>query len=232
MGHHTDRRSRPYALAGGMAFMLAGIVVLSIAHSFDAILVAGALIGSGSSVFHPASSRVVRMASGGRFGLAQSLFQLGGNAGLAAGPLLAAFVVLPRGQASIAALSVVALIGIVVLAGVGRWVTKNFAARRASSHSSVQSMPVLGKKVIVAIVILIALCFSKFIYLACLSSYYTFYLISTFHVSVRSAQLYLFVFLGAVAAGTIAGGPIGDRIGRKSVIWWSILGVLPFTLAL
>jgi FSR family fosmidomycin resistance protein-like MFS transporter len=232
VGHYTDRRSRPYALACGMCFMMAGIVVLSIAHSFDAILVAGALIGSGSSVFHPESSRVVRMASGGRFGLAQSLFQLGGNAGLAAGPLLAAFVVLPRGQASIAALSVVALIGIVVLAGVGRWVTKNFAARRASSHSSVQSMPVLGKKVIVAIVILIALCFSKFIYLACLSSYYTFYLISTFHVSVRSAQLYLFVFLGAVAAGTIAGGPIGDRIGRKSVIWWSILGVLPFTLAL
>jgi FSR family fosmidomycin resistance protein-like MFS transporter len=232
VGHYADRRSRPYALAVGMFLMMAGILALSVAHSFDAILVAGALIGSGSSIFHPESSRVVRMASGGKFGLAQSLFQLGGNAGLAAGPLLAAFIVLPRGQRSIAALSAAALIGIVVLAGVGRWVTKHFDVRRTSSHVPISSTPLPQKKVAVAIAILIALCFSKFIYLASLSSYYTFYLIQTFHVSVQSSQLYLFVFLGAVAAGTIAGGPIGDRIGRKSVIWWSILGVLPFTLAL
>lgn len=232
VGLHTDRRSRPYALAVGMVLMLMGMVALSVAHSFDAILVAGAFIGSGSSIFHPESSRVVRMASGGKFGLAQSLFQLGGNAGLAAGPLLAAFIVLPRGQKSIAALSIAALIGILALAGVGRWVTKHFVAKSALSRTPIQHAPVGGKKVVLAIAVLIALCFSKFIYLASLSSYYTFYLISTFHVSVQSAQLYLFVFLGAVAAGTIAGGPIGDRIGRKSVIWWSILGVLPFTLAL
>lgn len=232
VGLYTDRRSRPYALAGGMAFTLVGLIALSMAHSFDAILIAAALVGSGSSVFHPESSRVVRMASGGQFGLAQSLFQVGGNAGLAAGPLLAAFVVLPKGQGSIASLSVIALVGIVVLAGVGRWVKKQFVAKSVSAHIPRQDEALPGKKVVIAIAVLIALVFSKFIYLASLSSYYTFYLISTFHVSVRSAQLYLFVFLGAVAVGTIAGGPIGDRIGRKSVIWWSILGVLPFTLLL
>jgi FSR family fosmidomycin resistance protein-like MFS transporter len=231
VGLYTDRRSQPYALAGGMALTLVGLIALSMAHSFDAILYAAALVGSGSSVFHPESSRVVRMASGGKFGLAQSLFQLGGNAGLAAGPLLAAFIVLPKGQGSIAALSIVALIGIVVLAGVGKWVTKHFVTHSASTHRRQQdALP--SRKVVLAIAVLIALTFSKFIYLASLSSYYTFYLISTFHVSVRNAQIYLFVFLGAVAVGTIAGGPIGDRIGRKSVIWWSILGVLPFTLLL
>ncbi len=233
VGQSTDRRSRPYALSAGMAFTLVGLVALSMARSFDAILIAAALVGFGSSVFHPESSRVVRMASGGKFGLAQSLFQLGGNAGLAAGPLLAAFIVLPRGQRSIAGLSVLALVGIVVLAGVGRWVKKHFVSKTQASQAHRKQHSMLPKKqVAVAIAVLIALVFSKFIYLACLSSYYTFYLMTTFHVSVRSAQLYLFVFLGAVALGTIAGGPIGDRIGRKSVIWWSILGVLPFTLAL
>jgi FSR family fosmidomycin resistance protein-like MFS transporter len=233
VGFHNDRRSRPHALAVGMGFTLVGLLALSMARSFHAILIAAALVGSGSSVFHPESSRVVRMASGGKYGLAQSVFQLGGNAGLAAGPLLAAFIVLPKGQSSIASLSIAALLGIVVLASVGRWVKrhgsigKNAAAEDTGKHAALRS-----GKVVAAIAVLLALVFSKFIYLASLSSYYTFYLMTTFHVSVRSSQLYLFVFLGAVALGTIAGGPIGDRIGRKSVIWWSILGVLPFTLIL
>ena len=233
VGLHTDRRPKPNALAVGMAFTLVGLLALSMARSFHAILIAAALVGSGSSVFHPESSRVVRMASGGKYGLAQSVFQLGGNAGLAAGPLLAAFIVLPKGQTSIATLSVVALFGIIVLAGVGRWVKKNgFAGKSVSARAAALPAAAPAKKVVPAIAVLLALVFSKFVYLASLSSYYTFYLISTFHVSVRSSQLYLFVFLGAVALGTIAGGPIGDRIGRKSVIWWSILGVLPFTLLL
>ncbi len=233
VGLHNDRRSRPHALAVGMAFTLVGLVALSMARSFGAILIAAALVGSGSSVFHPESSRVVRMAAGGKYGLAQSLFQLGGNAGLAAGPLLAAFIVLPKGQGSIAALSIFALLGSIVLAGVGRWVKMNGSlGNLAASKDSSKHTTLPSAKVVPAIAVLLALVFSKFIYLASLSSYYTFYLMTTFHVSVRSSQLYLFVFLGAVALGTIAGGPIGDRIGRKSVIWWSILGVLPFTLIL
>ena len=233
VGLHTDRRSRPYLLAAGMACTLVGLLALSVARTFDAILIAAALVGSGSSVFHPESSRVVRMASGGKYGLAQSLFQVGGNAGLAAGPLLAAFIVLPEGQRSIAFLSFVALVGIIVLAGVGRWVKKNgSSAEKAVASDTEKHAALPPKKVVAALAVLLALVFSKFIYLASLSSYYTFYLMTTFHVSVRSSQFYLFVFLGAVALGTIAGGPIGDRIGRKSVIWWSILGVLPFTLAL
>jgi FSR family fosmidomycin resistance protein-like MFS transporter len=216
-----------------MGFTLVGLLALSMAHSFRAILIAAALVGFGSSVFHPESSRVVRMASGGKFGLAQSVFQLGGNAGLAAGPLLAAFIVLPKGQGSIASFSVAALLGIVVLAGVGRWVKRHAAiGKSATAKDSGAHTALPSGKVVVALAVLLALVFSKFIYLASLSSYYTFYLITTFHVSVRSSQIYLFVFLGAVALGTIAGGPIGDRIGRKSVIWWSILGVLPFTLVL
>jgi FSR family fosmidomycin resistance protein-like MFS transporter len=216
-----------------MGFTLVGLLALSMARTFHAILIAAALVGSGSSVFHPESSRVVRMASGGKYGLAQSVFQLGGNAGLAAGPLLAAFIVLPKGQSSIASLSIFALLGIIVLAGVGRWVKRNGSiGGKAASNDTGKHAALPSGKVVAAIAVLLALVFSKFIYLASLSSYYTFYLMTTFHVSVRSAQLYLFVFLGAVALGTIAGGPIGDRIGRKSVIWWSILGVLPFTLIL
>lgn len=232
VGHYTDRRALPYGLAAGMIFTLVGLLALSVAGSFESILIASALMGWGSAVFHPESSRVVRMASGGRFGLAQSLFQVGGNAGLAVGPLMAAFIVLARGQRSIASLSVVALIGIVALAAVGRWVKTHFTRKTTPTSSSHQDAALPRKKVVMAVTILMFLVFSKYIYLASISSYYTFYLIETFHVSVRSAQLYLFVFLGAVAVGTIAGGPIGDRIGRKSVIWWSILGVLPFTLLL
>jgi len=233
VGLITDRRPTPYSLATGMGATLIGLILLSIAPTFAMILVAVALVGVGSSVFHPESSRVARMASGGQHGFAQSLFQVGGNAGSAVGPLLAAFIVLPGGQHSIAWFSAAALVAIIVLSRVGVWykarrtsVTKAKAlAREVHAHLS-------AGKVAFVIAILIALIFSKFFYLAGLSSYYTFFLISKFHVSVRTAQIYLFVFLGAVATGTIVGGPVGDRIGRKYVIWWSILGVLPFTVLL
>jgi MFS transporter, FSR family, fosmidomycin resistance protein len=230
VGLYTDRRPMPYSLPIGMGFTLTGLLLLSIAPMFAILLVAAALVGLGSSVFHPESSRVARMASGGQHGLAQSLFQVGGNAGSALGPLMAAFIVVPRGQASIAYFSVVALIGIAVLTKVGGWYKRHVAAKRSAvaAHRPMMS----NRKIGLALAILIALIFSKYFYLASLSSYYTFYLIGKFHLSVQSAQIYLFVFLGSVAAGTIIGGPVGDRIGRKSVIWVSILGVLPFSLIL
>jgi MFS transporter, FSR family, fosmidomycin resistance protein len=233
VGLQTDRRPMPYSLPAGMGFTLIGIAMLAVAHSFGTILVAAALVGTGASVFHPESSRVARMASGGQHGLAQSLFQLGGNAGLALGPLLAAVIVLPKGQSNVAWFSLAVLLAIVLLTWVSRWTKEHMsnllAARKVGSE---QQSPVSGKRVVASIGILLALLFSKYFYLASITSYYTFYLMGRFHVSVRSAQLHLFVFLGAVALGTIAGGPIGDRIGRKRVIWGSILGVLPFTLAL
>jgi FSR family fosmidomycin resistance protein-like MFS transporter len=233
VGLHTDRRPRPYSLPVGMGLTLIGLLLLSVARSFAAILIAAALVGSGSAVFHPESSRVARMASGGRHGLAQSLFQVGGNTGLALGPLLAAFIVLPRGLSSVAWFSVAALVGIVLLAKVGGWAKRYRSNWKESVATNTERPPVLPTRtVVLSIAVLLALLFSKFVYLASLMSYYTFYLINTFHVSVRSAQIYLFVFLGAVAAGTVIGGPVGDRIGRKSVIWCSILGVLPFTLLL
>jgi FSR family fosmidomycin resistance protein-like MFS transporter len=231
VGWFTDRRPQPFSLSIGMGFTLLGLVMLSTASSF---LAAAAMVGVGSSVFHPESSRVARMASGGQHGFAQSFFQVGGNAGSALGPLLAAFIVVPHGQGSLAWFSLAALLGMVLLGKVGLWAKSHRAARanapmRAGDHA-LHSLP--SNKVTWTIAILVVLVFSKFIYMASLTSYYTFYLISTFHVPVQTAQVYLFVFLGAVALGTIAGGPIGDRIGRKYVIWCSILGVLPFTLAL
>lgn len=233
VGLYTDRRPQPYSLTVGMGITLIGLVLLAMAPTYTALLVSAALVGVGSAVFHPESSRVARMASGGQHGLAQSLFQVGGNAGSSLGPLLAAFIVLPRGQSSIAWFSFAALLGMIVLAKVGAWSKRNRPAKAKSlaAHSEHrQTLPT--KKVAVSIAILGALIFSKFFYLASLTSYYTFYLINKFDVSVQSAQLHLFLFLGAVAAGTIIGGPVGDRIGRKYVIWCSILGVLPFTLAL
>lgn len=233
VGLQTDRRPMPYSLPAGMVFTLVGIAILAVAHSFGTLLVAAALVGTGASVFHPESSRVARMASGGQHGLAQSLFQLGGNAGLALGPLLAALIVLPKGQGNVLWFSLAVLLAIVLLTWVSRWTKEHMLNLLASRkvHKEEKS-PVSGKRVVASIGILLALLFSKYFYLASITSYYTFYLMSKFHVSVRSAQLHLFVFLGAVALGTIAGGPIGDRIGRKRVIWGSILGVLPFTLAL
>jgi FSR family fosmidomycin resistance protein-like MFS transporter len=233
VGLYTDRRPQPYSLTAGMAFTLAGLVLLSMAPSFAMILMAVALVGMGSAVFHPESSRVARMASGGRHGMAQSLFQVGGNAGSAMGPLLAAFIVLPHGQRSIAWFSVVAVLAIVVLARVGGWYqSQNRAKSQSQANDSRRHTSLSTRKVVAALAILGALIFSKYFYLASLVAFYTFYLMGKFHVSVQSAQLHLFVFLGAVAAGTFIGGPIGDRIGRKYVIWCSILGVLPFTLAL
>jgi len=233
IGLYTDRKPKPYSLPFGMGFTLIGLALLSMASSYAFILVAAGLIGMGSAVFHPESSRVARMASGGQHGLAQSLFQVGGNAGASLGPLLAAFVVLPRGQHSIVWFTLAALTAIVLLTNVGAWYKHRESlgltarAKKAMVHASLSST-----RIAFSLAILIALMFSKFIYLASLSSYYTFFLISKFHVSVQSAELHLFIFLGAVAAGTIIGGPIGDRIGRKYVIWCSILGVLPFTLML
>jgi len=234
VGLYTDHRPTPHALTIGMFCSLLGLLSLSVAGSFPMLLVAAALIGLGSSVFHPESSRVARLASGGRHGLAQSLFQVGGNAGSALGPLVAAFLIAPYGQRSIAWCGILALLGISVVWRVGRWSRPRMVRRsgRAAAVSLRAGSNLSTGVVVSSLAVLAALIFSKYFYMASLSSYYTFYLISRFHVSVRTAQLDLFIFLAAVAVGTILGGPIGDRVGRKPVIWISILGVLPFTLML
>lgn len=231
VGLYTDRRPLPFALAAGMGFTLVGLLLLAHAASFGTLLFAAAVVGVGSSIFHPESSRLARLASGGRHGFAQSVFQVGGNAGSAIGPLAAAFIVLPNGQRSVAWFALAAMLGIVLLTKVGMWHARQHLqkSRRIMAEAS---LALSRGKVIGALSVLVALIFSKYFYLASLTSYYTFYLIERFHVSVWSAQVHLFVFLAAVAVGTIAGGPIGDRIGRKRVIWFSILGVLPFTLIL
>jgi FSR family fosmidomycin resistance protein-like MFS transporter len=228
VGYFTDKAPKPYSLAIGMAFTLTGLVLLAFAPSFLVVLVAAACVGIGSSIFHPESSRVARMASGGRHGFAQSLFQVGGNAGSAMGPLLAAFIVLPNGQRSIAWFGVTALIAMAILTRVGAWYKAHLVAQAARPKPKPAGLP--EGKVLRSLAILVALVFSKNVYLASLTSFYTFYLIHKFGISVQNAQLHLFLFLGAVAAGTFIGGPVGDRIGRKKVIWVSILGVLPFTL--
>jgi MFS transporter, FSR family, fosmidomycin resistance protein len=233
IGRFTDGRPVPFSLPIGMSFTLAGLVLLAFAPTFVWLLVAASLVGIGSAVFHPESSRIARLASGGRHGFAQSFFQVGGNTGSAIGPLLAALIVLPQGQRGVAWFALPAIVGIFVLLRVGRWYKARHAApavhKKAQQvrHHALSRMQVAG-----ALAILIALVFSKYFYLASLTSYYTFYLIQRFHVSVRLSQIMLFVFLGAVAAGTLIGGEIGDRYGRKLVIWVSILGVLPFTLVL
>ncbi|MFN3986060.1 MAG: MFS transporter [Rhodocyclaceae bacterium] len=240
IGLYADKRPLPYSLAAGMGFTLVGLMLLSVAPGFYFVLLAAVLIGTGSSVFHPEASRVARMAAGRRHGLAQSLFQVGGNLGSALGPLLAALVILPNGQASIAWFAVAALFGIVLLWRIGNWYRDNrhrLAPRPARPASAADAGEALARRrqrqrVLGTLAILGTLIFSKYFYLASLHSYFTFYLMDRFAVSVTTAQLYLFAFLGAVAAGTLAGGPIGDRIGRKIVIWVSILGVAPFTLLL
>ena len=233
VGIYTDKRPMPYALAFGMGFTLTGLLLLSMASSFPAVLVAAATIGLGSSVFHPESSRLARLASGGRHGFAQSLFQVGGNAGSAIGPLAAAFIVLPNGQGSVAWFALVAMLGIGLLTKIGGWYGRH-RQRQATAPQEVhhESANLSRGKIVASIGILMALIFSKYFYLASFSSYYTFYLMDRFHVSVWNAQIHLFVFLAAVAIGTIVGGPVGDRFGRKYVIWFSILGTLPFTLLL
>nr|WP_234411379.1 MULTISPECIES: MFS transporter [Rhodanobacter] len=232
VGMVTDRRPMPYSLPVGMGFTLCGLLLLATAPSFPVLLLAAALVGTGSSVFHPESSRVARMASGGRHGLAQSLFQVGGNTGSSLGPLLAAWIIVPHGRGSVAWFSLAALLAIVVLLQVGRWYSRHHAVRRKAMAGHFEILALSRRQIIAALAILGLLIFSKYFYLASLSSYYTFYLIHKFGVSVQSAQVHLFVFLFAVAAGSLIGGPVGDRIGRKWVIWVSILGVAPFTLLL
>ena len=233
VGMHTDRTPRPYSLAVGMTVMLAGILVLAFAHRFAALLAGAALIGVASSIFHPESSRIARVASGGRHGFAQSLFQTGGNFGSSLGPLLAAFIVLPRGQSSVALFAVLAVLGIWVLYRVGGWYAASGAAvPRAARPPGVIDAARHPREVRRAVAVLLALVFSKYVYLASITSYFMFFLITKFGIDAQSAQLHLFAFLGAVAAGTFIGGPVGDRFGRKHVIWGSILGVLPFTLAM
>ncbi|MBS0364321.1 MAG: MFS transporter [Proteobacteria bacterium] len=230
IGAWADRSPRPYSLAAGMGITLCGLLLLAFAGSYALLLCAAALIGTGSSVFHPESSRVARMASGGAHGLAQSIFQVGGNIGSSTGPLLAAFIVLPHGQWTVAWFSAVALLAMFVLMHVGRWYSTHGMQRLAQGARHAVAAP--RRQVIVALAVLLGLIFSKYFYLASLSSYYTFYLIEHFHVSVRSSQLHLFLFLAAVAAGGLIGGPLGDRLGSKFIIWASILGVLPFSLLL
>jgi FSR family fosmidomycin resistance protein-like MFS transporter len=232
VGLYTDRRPMFRLSTAGMGASLIGLVILAFAHHYWALLVAAMAVGLGSAIFHPDSSRVARTASGGHYGFAQSLFQVGGNTGTAIGPLLAAFVVLPLGQPSVAWFSILALVAMVLLWNVGTWARAHHLRTAGSRKAGAEPLPLPRNQVIGAIVVLGLLVFSKYVYVASLTSYYTFYLIETFGVSVRTSQLLLFVFLGAVAAGTFIGGPIGDRVGRKAVIWVSILGALPFTLAL
>ncbi|WP_086111384.1 MFS transporter [Xenorhabdus beddingii] len=232
IGLYTDKHPQPYSLPMGMGFTLSGLLLLAYAESFPVILVAAALVGTGSSVFHPESSRVARMASGGRHGLAQSLFQVGGNLGSSLGPLLAAIFIAPYGKGNVGWFSLAALLAIVILLQVSQWYKMQHRTAVPQSAHRV-SLPALSRKTVIrSFAILLILIFSKYFYLTSISSYYTFYLIQKFGISIQNAQIHLFVFLFSVAAGTMIGGPVGDKIGRKYVIWGSILGVAPFTLAL
>jgi FSR family fosmidomycin resistance protein-like MFS transporter len=232
VGMVTDRKSMPYSLPLGMGLTLAGLLTLSLAGSFAMVIVAAGMVGMGSAIFHPEASRIAHMAAGSRRGFAQSLFQVGGNAGSSLGPLLAALIIATRGLGHLAWFSLIALVGVILLWNIGRWQARNLHLihRPAFRASGLHHPALRQRKVRLALLVLIALVFSKHIYLVSLSNYYTFYLMDKFHVSIRSSQLYLFLFLFAVAAGTIIGGPVGDRIGRKRVIWVSILGTAPFSL--
>ncbi|PQO98493.1 MFS transporter [Pseudomonas frederiksbergensis] len=231
VGYHTDRHPKPWLLPAGTVCTLIGILMMSVVGSFPMILLAAGLIGIGSSTFHPEASRVARLASGGRFGLAQSTFQVGGNAGSAFGPLLAAAIIIPYGQGNVAWFGLFALFALFVLYRISRWYANHLNLFKLKQGQAATHGLSKGR-VISALVVLGLLVFSKYFYMASLTSYFTFYLIEKFDMSVASSQLHLFLFLGAVAAGTFFGGPIGDRIGRKAVIWFSILGVAPFTLLL
>src|SRR3984957_10713850 len=232
IGVYTDKHPQPYSLSVGMGFTLIGIAILAFAPNYASVLAAAALIGTGSSIFHPESSRIARLASGGRHGLAQSIFQVGGNAGSAMGPLLAAWIILPQGQPSLAWFAIAAVVAIIVLARVGGWYKRRHIDRPKPAPTSATVAPVSPARVRWSIAVLVLLIFSKYFYVASITSYFSFYLIDRFHISVRSAQIHLFVFLLAMALGTLFGGPLGDRIGRKRVIWVSILGIAPFTLML
>lgn len=235
VGSYTDKKPLPYSLPVGMCFTLLGLILMAFAATFPMVLIAVGLIGVGSSVFHPEASRLAHMASGGRHGMAQSLFQVGGNAGSSLGPLLAAMIIMPLGQFHVIWFSVAALLAIFILFNIGRWYKNNFHRIKKKKTVNEGGQPIMllsRKKTIYSLLILFVLVFSKYIYMSSMTSYFTFYLIDKFGVSVESSQLHLFIFLFAVAAGTFIGGPLGDRIGRKYVIWISILGVAPFTLLL
>ena len=234
VGLYTDRKPQPYSLATGMAFTLSGLIVLSMSHNFHLVLVSVALIGIGSSIFHPESSRMAHAAAGIQPGLAQSIFQLGGNLGSSIGPLLAAWIIVPHGQMSIVWFSLIALLAIFILTKVGNWYKENVIRRRLKQkQKTIVIHPSFSKrKVAFSVSILLVLIFSKYFYLSSLTSYFTFYLINKFHVGIQTSQIYLFVFLFSVAAGTLIGGPLGDRFGRKYVIWFSILGTAPFSILL
>ncbi|GGI24986.1 MFS transporter [Bradyrhizobium guangdongense] len=231
VGHYTDKKAQPYSLAIGMASTFFGLLLLSIAQQYLVILIAAALVGLGSAVFHPESARIARLASGGRYGFAQSVFQLGGSFGTSMGPVLAALIVVPFGQGSIAWFSSIAGLAIVILWRIGRWYAPQIKAKKTASVEVHPDAP-NSRRVAIALLVLVALLFSKQLYVSSLSSYYIFYLIDRFGVSTQTAQIYLFIFLAANAVGAFFGGPLGDRFGRKIVIWISILGALPFTLAL
>jgi MFS transporter, FSR family, fosmidomycin resistance protein len=231
VGHFTDKKAQPFSLSIGMGFTFFGLLLLSVAQHYMVILIAAALVGLGSAVFHPESARIARMASGGRFGFAQSVFQLGGSAGTSMGPLLAALIVVPFGQPSIAWFSTIAFLAIVILWRIGQWYKPQITTRKVASLARHPDAP-SPRQVKIALTVLVALLFSKQLYVSSLSSYYIFYLIDRFGISTQTPQIYLFIFLAANAAGAFFGGPIGDRFGRKIVIWFSILGALPFTLAL
>jgi FSR family fosmidomycin resistance protein-like MFS transporter len=231
VGHFTDKKAQPFSLAIGMGFTFFGLLLLSVAHSYGIILIAASLVGLGSAVFHPESARIARLASGGRYGFAQSVFQLGGSFGTSMGPVLAALIVVPFGQSSIGWFSTIAFLAIVILWRIGVWYRPQIGTKKLATIERHPDAPD-QRRVKIALVVLVALLFSKQLYVSSLSSYYIFYLIEKFGVSTQAAQLYLFVFLAANAAGAFFGGPLGDRFGRKYVIWFSILGALPFTLAL
>ncbi len=233
VGFYTDKKPQPFSLAAGMGFSLIGLVVLGLSNHYYIVLIAVALIGTGSSVFHPEASKVAYMASGGKRGLAQSIFQVGGNAGSAIGPLLAALIIVPHGQQQILWFSLLALLAIVVLFQIGKWYTANMHLIRPKKNlAGIKENTLPARKITIAVIVLLVLIFSKYFYLASMSSYFTFFLIDKFHLSIQQAQVHLFIFLAAVAAGTLIGGPLGDRFGRKYVIWFSILGAAPFTLLL
>ncbi|WP_198963777.1 MFS transporter [Bradyrhizobium sp. Y36] len=231
VGHYTDKKAQPYSLAIGMASTFFGLLLLSVAQQYLVILVAAAFVGLGSAVFHPESARIARLASGGRYGFAQSVFQLGGSFGTSMGPVLAALIVVPFGQGSIAWFSSIAFLAILILWRIGRWYAPQIKAKKTAAVQAHPDAP-SSRRVVLALLVLVALLFSKQLYVSSLSSYYIFYLIDRFGVSTQAAQIYLFIFLAANAVGAFFGGPLGDRFGRKIVIWISILGALPFTLAL
>jgi MFS transporter, FSR family, fosmidomycin resistance protein len=231
VGHVTDKKAQPFSLAVGMGSTFVGLLLLSVASGYPTILIAAALVGLGSAVFHPESARIARLASGGRYGFAQSVFQLGGSFGTSMGPVLAALIVVPFGQSSIAWFSSIAFLAILILWRIGQWYKPQIAAKKFAAPAPHPDAP-SSRRVVIALVVLVALLFSKQLYVSSLSSYYIFYLIDRFGVSTQAAQMYLFMFLAANAIGAFLGGPLGDRFGRKIVIWFSILGALPFTLAL